>query len=211
MKKYWLRGVLLGVSMALLLAGGVALAASLRIEAHPNCFVCTPKGAAPHRVDLDIGGYPVMLPAADATSSVARGFEFALFTYLGPPAFIDWYSPDDPECTISLWVPCSENGMYVELEDQDCWGLLRDEIAPSNTDIFAQYGEWTARVCEDGFYSGDAEAAIDGCAEVQFLFTRDPSVCAEREFVPEPGSIVLLASGLTGLAGYATLRWRSRE
>ena len=33
----------------------------------------------------------------------------------------------------------------------------------------------------------------------------------EVEFVPEPGSILLVGSGLAGLAGYATLRWRARE
>ena len=33
----------------------------------------------------------------------------------------------------------------------------------------------------------------------------------EEEFVPEPGSMGLLASGLMGLAGYAALRWRSKD
>lgn len=42
-------------------------------------------------------------------------------------------------------------------------------------------------------------------AEVSLLFAE---VC-EAEFVPEPGTIMLVGSGLAGLAAYATLRLRS--
>jgi len=41
--------------------------------------------------------------------------------------------------------------------------------------------------------------------------TEDYYLEATVEFVPEAGSILLLGSGLAGLAGYAALRWRSRE
>ena len=45
-------------------------------------------------------------------------------------------------------------------------------------------------------------------AEARWVVAED---CSAYEFVPEPGSILLLGSGLTGLAGYAGLRWRRRE
>jgi len=47
----------------------------------------------------------------------------------------------------------------------------------------------------------------DGETEDYYLMPEAPP----EEFVPEWGSIALLSSGLTGLAGYATLRWRRRD
>ena len=56
--------------------------------------------------------------------------------------------------------------------------------------------------CEDECPEQPGPRSNDGCPLPQ-----EP----EEDFVPELGTIMLLGSGLAGMAGYATLRWRTRE
>jgi hypothetical protein len=192
MKKHWLRGMLLGVSMALLLSGGVGLAASVKTQASTDCFECIPRAEFTEPlpegkfVDLTNSGYD---PGEDLS------FLFTIEGSLWDEGV--FYAPlNGPPCTPRIWVYC-ENLLAEGEQDCDLEGTgFPAEVDPSAVP-YAEYGEWVWRIEQNG----DAD-------EVSFLFAED---CAAARFVPEPGSILLLGSGLAGLAGYATLRWRGRE
>lgn len=177
MKRHWRRGLLLGVSIALLLASGVALAAGLTVTIDQECFECWPYegdqveasvGPEPpeeYRVTMTIGGFQVgdEFQADWTVNGQWKGS--ASWTWLNPP-------------------PATWNARYVLCNDPELQDL---------------YGQWAYSMRNPD--TGDS-------TEVSFLFAED---CAAALFVPESGSLLLLGSGLAGLAGYATLRLRVRE
>jgi hypothetical protein len=106
-----------------------------------------------------------------------------------------------PPCEVWLAVSCQDMQLHMA---NDC---VSPDGAAHSLDAVAsngpvEYGDWVIRAWQE-----DDGSLVGPVREVAFRFAE---VC-EAEFVPEPGTIALLGSGLAGLAGYAILRWRARS
>jgi hypothetical protein len=199
MKRHSLRGLLLGVGLALLLVGGAALAQGLSITVDQVCFECWARadGWPPdddHVVVLTFDGYD------------PDEYLWGRLTMAGVPWAEDYWSPPvaEPPCTFELAVFCET--LEVWYDESGCYGPPEGSAsAVYGNGPPAEYGQWVWRAWQTD--TTDPGDVIDGPVYANFRFAE---VC-EEEFVPEPGTMLLLGSGLAGLAGYASLRWRTKK
>ena len=193
MKRHGLRGLLLGISLALLLSGGVALAQNVELFLllGKPCVECWAGQGEPtqdrYLQPFSMGGWNARYLFC---FQIRVDGELLEAPYCGTP-------PEVESVQETLSFPCEWSDEMVPVS------VLGGEVNVANGDP-GPLGHWVFRIWQETAQGVEIDSAMAG-----FLVAETCEV--EEEFVPEPGTILLLGSGLAGLAGYASLRWRNKE